>query len=529
MFPIISSLSVRLGVVGAGVMGSGIALAALHSDMYVTLYDVSGPMLEHARGQIERHLAKKGKVSNLPRLTLTDSLEDLKRCNFIIEAAPEDLALKSDLFARLDALCPPPAVLATNTSTLSVTSIAAAAASPARVAGMHFFNPAAVLPLVEVIRGAQTNDATLQTVAEVARWMGKTPVIAGDTPGFIVNRAARPFYGEALRLVGENAATFDQIDAIARLGAGFKMGPFELMDLIGIDINLAAMRSLWEQTYGEPRYRPHFIQVRMVQQGLLGRKTGRGFYDYSGSTAGPLHSTPDGKQVGKGEGQVYYPPEGLDPEIAGRVRRSGYRMTALPASGYPIEDTAGTALAILCPDDPGDLIKQLTILERGAPADMPILCDCSCITAAELAAVMDHPERLVGFDGLFFAEGHAATLTSLPVLAGPVRRAVENFAAHLGSAPFWVEDTPGLILARIVSMLVNEAAFAAGDGVAEPDEIDRAMQLGVSYPHGPLAWGRRLGLRRVLSVLDHLHAEYGEDRYRAAPLLRRWERLERIS
>src|SRR5574341_1306886 len=284
-FSWITPFSVRIAVAGAGTMGSGIALAALMADMPVTLFDVSPAMLERAQEYIQAHLERKKKSRNLAYLSRTTQLDDLAGANVIIEAIPEDLSLKQDLFQRLDAICPPPAILATNTSTLSVTAIAATTAHPGRVAGMHFFNPAPVLPLVEVVPAAQSQPEVVQTLLILAEKLGKTPVVATDTPGFIVNRVARPFYGEALRLLGDGVATLEQIDEIVRLGAGFRMGPFQLMDLIGIDVNLAAMQSLYEQTFGEARYRPHPIQVRMVAQNTLGRKTGKGFYDYQGDLA----------------------------------------------------------------------------------------------------------------------------------------------------------------------------------------------------------------------------------------------------
>lgn len=275
----VASIS-RIAVLGAGTMGSGIALTALFAGLKVTLYDVSQEMLADAEKYIEHHLNRKRMAINVKYLTATQQLEDLHGCDVIIEAIPEDLELKQNTFAKIDRICPPPAILATNTSTLSVTAIAAAVEKPERVAGMHFFNPAPVLPLVEVIRGARTAPETIDSIVHLARKLGKTPVVAKDTPGFIVNRVARPFYGEALRLLGEGVASHEQIDRIVERGASFRMGPFRLMDLIGIDINYTATKSIYEQTFFEPRYRPHLIQDQMVAQKALGRKTGRGFYRY---------------------------------------------------------------------------------------------------------------------------------------------------------------------------------------------------------------------------------------------------------
>ncbi|HEX6303163.1 MAG TPA: 3-hydroxyacyl-CoA dehydrogenase NAD-binding domain-containing protein, partial [Anaerolineales bacterium] len=239
----------KIGVVGAGTMGSGIALTALLADLRVTLYDISATVLGQAFEYIEHHLNRKRKAINIKYLTLTQRLEDLNGSQVVIEAIPEQIDLKLETFSKLDPICPPPAILATNTSTLSVTAIAAAVTEPGRVAGMHFFNPAPILPLVEVIRGARTAAETIDFLERLAKNLGKTPVVAKDTPGFIVNRVARPFYGEALRLLGEGVASHEQIDTIIENGGGFRMGPFRLMDLIGIDVNYTATKSIYEQTF----------------------------------------------------------------------------------------------------------------------------------------------------------------------------------------------------------------------------------------------------------------------------------------
>ena len=518
---IITPYSLKIGVLGAGTMGSGIALALLLSDLPVTLYDVSADMLDRAREYIHKHLQRKGKEASLAELQLTTDLTDLGSSDILIEAVPEKLGLKQDLFARLDALCPPPAILATNTSTLSVTAIAAATSSPERVAGMHFFNPASLLPLVEVVRGAGTSPETLQALLDLAGVIGKTPVVASDTPGFIVNRVARPFYGEALRLLSERVATHAQIDQIVRLGAGFRMGPFELMDLIGIDVNLAAMQSMYEQTFGEPRYRPHPIQSRMVQQGALGRKTGRGFYHYD--PPGPGDETRPPELVRR-SGQVNLEPGSWAPGLAQLLRQGGYQLVDMNFSR-----TSEPVMGIAPASRSEDLRKQLFELDQELPATTPVLCQCVDVTLIEAAAWMRHPERLVGFDGLFFARGRAATLVASPTLTPQARLAVEGFVSGLGRLPIWIEDSPALVLPRLLAMLANEAAFAVQEGVAEADTIDLAMQLGVNYPIGPLAWAGEIGYAQVIAILDHLRAEYGEDRYRLAPLLRRWARLGRVN
>jgi len=516
----ISPFSVQIGVAGAGTMGSGIALTALQTGMPVTLYDVSAEVLEKARAYIEKHLERKGQAGHLRRLTLTSELENLCGSGVVIEAAPEDLALKAELFRRLDGLCPPPAILATNTSSLPVTAIAAETNTPERVAGMHFFNPAPVLPLVEVVRGAQTGEGTIASLVELAEKLGKTSVVVRDTPGFIVNRVARPFYGEALRILGEGTANHEQIDRIVRLGGGFRMGPFQLMDLIGIDINFNATRLMYEQTFGEQRYRPHQIQAQMVQQRALGRKTGRGFYTY-GPDAGTADPEPP-RPVG-GTGLVPFVAGTWAPGLVELVRKSGYQLVSGPLNSrdrYPI--------AIVSAGRAEELSRLIVQLDRELSPETPILCQCVDVTLTEISTWLRHPERLAGFDGLFFANGPVATLVPSHTLPPAARRAVEAFVTSLGRIPEWIADSPALILPRIVCMLANEAVFALQEGVAEGDQIDLAMRLGVNYPQGPLAWARRLGYGRVLAVLDHLQREYREERYRAAQLLRRWERLELV-
>lgn len=278
-----------IAVVGSGTMGTGIAQAAALAHFDVLLNDVSAEVLKGAMERIKDDLRKgvsRGQhtateaTEALSRIHPRKGFNDLGEADLVIEAAVEILEVKKEIFKKLDDIVAPEAILATNTSSLSITAIASLTKTPESVVGMHFFNPAPVMKLVEIVRGAQTSNETVRQVSTVAAKMKKTPVICRDTPGFIVNRVARPFYGEALRLLGDQVASVEEIDRIVRVGGGFKMGPFELMDLIGIDVNFAVTQSIYEQFFHEPRYRPHPIQRQMVQAGTLGKKTKKGFYTY---------------------------------------------------------------------------------------------------------------------------------------------------------------------------------------------------------------------------------------------------------
>ncbi len=274
------------GVCGAGTMGSGIAYAAAIARYTVHLFDISDEIAEKGRGHIDgfvRGAIERGKMTDEQgeairgRIRATSNLADLAPSEIVVEAVVERMEVKSRLFAELEALVGENAILASNTSSLPITAIAGGLARPERVVGMHFFNPAHIMKLVEVIQGFRTSEETMLRTIEISRELGKTPVRAKDTPGFIVNRVARNFYGEAFRIVGEGAATHDQVDRCMK-AIGFRMGPFELMDLIGIDVNFAVTESVYDLYFNEARFRPHLIQRKMVESGLLGKKSGKGFY-----------------------------------------------------------------------------------------------------------------------------------------------------------------------------------------------------------------------------------------------------------
>ena len=459
----------RIGVAGAGTMGAGIAQVACLGGLETHLHDPSPEALEAGERRLRERLAKgaeRGRWSASEaeaaggRLRVSRLLEDLKRCELVVEAAPEEIELKRQLLVRLAALCGEDAVLATNTSSLQVTAIAAPVPRPERVVGMHFFNPPAVMRLVEIVAGEESSGAALELATDVARRMGREPVRAADGPGFLANRVARPFGLEALRLLGDRVSTVEQIDRIVRLGGGFRMGPFELMDLVGVDVGLEVSKSFYEQSFHEPRWRPHPIQERMVQAGRLGRKVKRGYYDY---------------------GHDPYRPE--DPERP-----------------EPVDDDAASA--------DGEVVERSSF--RAVP-----------LGAGSLGAV-DAGGGAVGYYALPpIADAPLVELTRSRATSDSAAGAAEAFFRGLGKHVEWVGDAPGLVLGRIVCQLVNEAAFALQSGTGSAEDLDTAMRLGFNYPRGPLEWAEEIGLDHVLAVLDGLWVERREERYRAAPLLRR--------
>jgi 3-hydroxybutyryl-CoA dehydrogenase len=498
-----------LGVVGAGTMGAGIAQLGAAAAIRTLLHDPLPEALERGTQSAQRGLAKwaeKGEVGPGAGdlLEPVSKLDDLAPCDLVIEAAPERAELKRDLFGALSMVCGDDVVLATNTSSIPVTSLASAAARPEHVVGMHFFNPPPLMPLLEVIRADQTADEAVTLARSVGRAMGKTVIVAADGPGFLVNRCGRPFSGEGLRLLQERVATHEQIDRVCRLGGGFRMGPFELMDLVGIDVGFEVAKSFAELSFGEPRWRPNPIQARMVAAGRLGRKTGRGYYEYAedGSYRPPDADppAPDSSQslplalLGHGP-------------LADGLRERGRSV------GYEVREGGPVELVVDAGPEP----------HPSPPGGAPLIVLCAAISLAargEPGAVGFH--LLPPLDGAKLVE-----LTRLPTTQSFACEAAEHFFASLGFLTEWVGDAPGLVLGRIVSQLVNEAAFAIGEGVGSADDVDTGLRLGLSHPRGPVAWSEAVGLEHVLAVLDGLWQERHEERYRAAPLLRRAAALGR--
>jgi 3-hydroxybutyryl-CoA dehydrogenase len=504
-----------LGILGAGVMGRGIALLALRAGMDVILIDQDGDALLESAVYLQRYLEKSGHEAAFAQIQFSEIMQDLAECDAVIEAVDEVLDLKIELMFKLSQACKPGCLLLTNTSTLSVTKIAGKAARPERVVGLHFFNPPALMTLVEVVPAAQTDPDAGNNAVALAEKLGKKPVLCKDRPGFIVNRIARLFYGEALRIVGESITDLDSVDRVLK-SVGFKMGPFELMDLIGLDVNLAATESMYKQSFHEPRYQPHPLQIEKVAMGQLGQKSGQGFYAYPRSSGteipapAPIRSD-GGTVLVRGQGSL-----STIIERAGMLVRQEAEADDLVLAGFILSVPGHRAWGLSA----AGFIDEL-------PAEAPLFVAAEAASVIEIAAQSPQPERIVGIDTLFASETNSMTVVESPFLSSEMRSRAVAVLNALGYRPHWIAPGPALILPRIVCMLINEAAFAVAEGAADAETIDLAMKLGANYPDGPISWGRKLGFDRVLLVLEHLWAEYRETRYRPCRLLRQWALTER--
>jgi 3-hydroxybutyryl-CoA dehydrogenase len=504
-----------IGVVGSGTMGAGIAQLACRAGARTLLHDPLPEALargaERARAGLEKEAAK-GKLTAeqaktaLDRLEPVDSLDALAPCELVIEAAPERLDIKHELYERMSKIVSEDCVLASNTSSLPITAIAAGATNPGRVVGMHFFNPAPLMRLLEVIAGVMSSERALAFADATGIAMGKDVIRATDGPGFIVNRCNRPFGLEALRLLQERIADVPTIDRIVRMGGGFRMGPFELSDLVGVDVGFDVSKSFYELSFGEPRWRPSQIQARQVAAGLHGRKTGRGYYDY-GEDSQHRSTDPDPPRAQApidGEGLVVIAGHGaLAEQLREAARNAGYEVHTPhdPQTGLP-------ALIVECGEHDGDPPPR-----GGARA---VLCDRGSL------ASLDPGGPSVGFFALPpFGRTSLVELTRSESSSPAAASRAERFFTALGKHVEWVGDAPGLVLGRIVCQVINESAFALGEGVGSAQDIDKGMVLGLSHPRGPLTWAQEIGHDNVLTVLEALCDEYREERYRPAPVLRR--------
>ena len=490
---------------GAGTMGGGIAQLGALAEMDVLVHDPVEGAVERGMRQIRVNLEKGAQRERWSqedadaassRLKPAGGLADLAPCDLVIEAAPERLELKRELFEQLSKICRDDAVLASNTSSILISSLAGAAEHPENVVGMHFFNPPPLMKLLEVIAAEQTGERALTVAREAGEAMGKTVVIAQDGPGFLVNRCGRPFGGEAYRLLQERVATIEQIDRIVRMGGGFRMGPFELSDLVGVDVGFDVTKSFDAQSFGEPRWKPSMLQARMVAAGRLGRKTDRGWYVYE---EGKPHRGNDPEPPPPGGG------DGRRVEITGSGPIADFVRERAAAAGFGSSGEVELVVDCTVPSPASDVGL--------APDGAPLVALCADRSLASLG----HPEAC-GFHVLPGAK--LVELTRLRTTPDAAADAATGFFERCGLVCEWVEDAPGLVLGRIVCQLVNEAAFAVGEGVGSPEDVDTGVTLGLNHPRGPVEWGRLLGFEHVLAAVDGLFDHFHDPRYRAAPLLR---------
>jgi 3-hydroxybutyryl-CoA dehydrogenase len=474
-----------VGVVGAGAMGAGIAQVAAAAGFRTLLFDLDADALARAiesiRGRLER-LHEKGQLDAdalagaLERLRGAESLEALAPADLVIEAIVERLEPKQALFEKLEAIVSPQAVLATNTSSLSVAAIAARCARRERVCGLHFFNPVPLMKLVEVVTQPATADAVRDAAVQFSKAIGKVPVVVRDGPGFLVNLGGRAYSTEALHIVQEGVATVGQVDAICRDGAGFRMGPFELMDLTGIDVNYAATSFIHEGYRYDPRLQTTTLHELMFNAGLYGRKTGQGFHSYAeGAAEKPAPALPDATGA----------------TLAVRLPDGDAEFDRLRAFGLEATD-ASDAIALIAP-----------LGEDAATACVRLGLDPRNVVAVDFS----------GFD--------RKLVTLMAPLGGARAQEVADWLGASGFRVHIVRDSPGFVLQRILAMIANLGCEMAQIGIGSPEDIDTAMRLALNYPAGPLEMADGIGPARVLATLQAIQDVTGSDRYRPSLWLRR--------
>ncbi len=486
-----------IAVIGTGTMGRGIVQVSASGGMHVIAFDEKpggaaaakefvGKMLDRAveKGQLPAAEAK----AATDRISVANTLADCARADVIIEAVFERLDIKQDLFEKLDAIAPPTTILASNTSSLPVTAIAAKTKHPERCVGMHFFNPVPLMRLVEVIPGLKTAPWASEALMIIGRRMTREPVLCVDSPGFLVNHIGRGLGPETQRILQEGIATHDEIDRILVGAPGFRMGPFTLGDMVGIDVGNAAMTSMYEQFFHEPAYAPSPLMALRAAGGLYGQKTGSGWYTYK-----------DGKKIEPAQKAA---PKGLPKSVW--VRSSDHN-----------QDLQNPFL---------DYLKTTGVeIERSAQPSKDALILITPVGYDLSTAVNDlnyDGARAVAVDVLFGLKG-PRTLMVTPKTDPKYRDMAHALLAHDGQPTIVINDSPGFVAQRAVAALINVGCNVAQRGVGVPDDIDKGAKLGLGYPFGPIEWGDRIGGKRVLFILERLFAFYQEPRYRPSPWLKR--------
>ncbi|MEO7954255.1 MAG: 3-hydroxyacyl-CoA dehydrogenase PaaH [Polaromonas sp.] len=498
MTPPLSTQTI-VAVIGSGAMGAGIAQVAAAAGHTVKLFDnrpeAAAKAVDGLRAQFAK-LAEKSKISlevanaAAGRLMVAGQLADLADAGLVVEAIVENLQAKQTLYRDLEDIVGADCIFGTNTSSISVTAIGAALQRPERLAGLHFFNPAPLMALVEVVTGLPTDRAVADTLFATAAAWGKTPVHAKSTPGFIVNRVARPYYAEGLRLLGEGAADCATLDAMMREAGGFRMGPFELMDLIGHDVNFAVTCSVWNSFFNDARFLPSLIQQELVDAGFFGKKSGRGFYDYRAGVERPAPAT----------------------------AAACAQPAVITVCG---ESAAAHALAQRLTAADVTFSRSASTDGRIAQADEAVLFVTDGRSATQRAYESGVANTVLIDLALDYGKATRMALTSAAACTAAALDAAVGLLQAGGFKVSPLGDIPGLAVMRTVAMLANEAADAVNQGVCSATAADAAMRLGVNYPQGPLAWAEQIGLPAVRDVLAHLGASYGEDRYRISPLIQR--------
>ncbi|MGP4717652.1 3-hydroxyacyl-CoA dehydrogenase [Psychrobacter sp. T6-6] len=510
-----------LAIVGTGIMGMGIAQIAAQAGIQVLLYDAKSGAAEQGRASLQgtlEKLAAKGKFTadelqaTLNNLIVIQELSQIATAEIVVEAIIENLDIKKQLFAQLEEVVAADTILASNTSSLSVTAIAADCDHPERVVGFHFFNPVPLMKIVEIIPGISTQHSVVDALTSLAKRMGHLGVVAKDTPGFIVNHAGRAYGTESLKILGEGIANFEQIDRILRDGAGFRMGPFELMDLTGVDVSHPVMESIYEQYYQEARYRPHPLTRQMLVGKKLGRKVGEGFYHYeNGQKLSAATAQDQSSEALISDAVITSVWVGAD-----LAEDKNQLVDYLKSQGITIDDN-----------------------DKPSPDSLALLAIYGEDTTNAAIRYQVDPKQAVAVDMLTELTKHRTLMPSLVTQEQFVAQAYALFSStgnkdldsskadmqDTGSATLIAEST-GFVAQRVVAMVINLGCDIAMQGIATPEDIDNAVKLGLGYPYGPISWGDHLGSSRILLILERIYALTGDPRYRPSPWLQRRAKLD---
>ncbi len=499
-------------VAGGGTMGAGIAFVAARGGYAVELIEPDSGARTRAQERWRKDAERAGDAAIFERLTFLDDVPATSDAAIAIEAVPERFDVKRQVLLKFESALANDAIVATNTSSLSVDELADVVDHPERVVGLHFFNPPVAMKLVEVIAANATSDDVLDRAHAFVERLGKTGVDVADTPGFIVNRVARPFYLQSMRALDLGVASVPELDALAR-AAGFRMGPFELMDLIGMDVNFATTLSVYERLAAE-RLTPIELQRRMVSEGRLGRKTGQGFYDYAGGDPERIDLRVEAAASEERNEDEIVCVVGFG-TIAEQLTEMLHEHYANVIGIHNDEALDELPLDVTLVVDAGDGMSDRSSVARSLDSllgpDTIILVDAYATDLSETTKRMRHPERVVGYGIVGAPETqYAVEIVDSDIVSDDALALAQELFESIGKGVCLVENVPGLFLGRVIGAIVNEAVTAVHEGVATADDVDTAMRLGVNYPQGPIAWGREIGGRRLTHILRRVAEAEGE-------------------